>query len=71
MNLVFGYQPGEPGVPPEMLIRVAMSWEHAQAIVRLMQGAIDNYQDQVGPLPDTEKVRQVEQVAQEEEVTGD
>jgi hypothetical protein len=52
-----------------MLVRVAMSWEHAQAIVRLMQEAIDNYQSHVGPLPDTEKVRHVERVAQDEEVT--
>jgi hypothetical protein len=71
MNLVFGYQPGEPGAPPEMLVRVAMSWEHAQAIVKLMQEAVDKYQEQVGPLPDTEKIRQIEQAAQEEEVTDE
>jgi hypothetical protein len=36
-----------------------------------MQEAIDNYQAQVGPLPDTEKIRHIEQEGAGEEVTDE
>jgi hypothetical protein len=34
-----------------------MSWEHARAMVKAMQALVDNYQQQVGPLPDLERVK--------------
>lgn len=43
--------------PPEWLARVSMSWEHALALTRLLDQAIKQYEEQVGPLPDVEKLR--------------
>ena len=49
--------PGEPPEPPEWLARVSMSWEHAAALMSFLQQAIKQYEEQVGRLPDVEKIR--------------
>jgi hypothetical protein len=33
-------------------VRVSMSWEHAVSLVLVLQRLIENYQEQLGPLPD-------------------
>jgi len=55
--LDFNFELGDAAEPPEPGVRVAMSWEHAAALVRIMGELIEKYQEQVGPLPDLEKVR--------------
>jgi Protein of unknown function (DUF3467) len=62
LTLDLGYgvppaSPDQPPEPPEWLARVAMSWEHAATLVRFLENAIKQYEDQVGQLPDVEKIR--------------
>jgi hypothetical protein len=60
--LDFGFQLGDvPDQPPEVGVRVAMSWEHAAALVRILSGMLTDYQKQLGPLPDIEKARTKEE----------
>jgi hypothetical protein len=56
--LDFGFQLGDdPQSVAEGLVQVAMSWEHAQALVRVLNGMLEAYQENLGPLPDIEKAR--------------
>jgi hypothetical protein len=62
LTLDLGYgvppsSPDQPPEPPEWLTRVSMSWEHAVALRDLLDGAIKQYQDLAGQLPDLEKLR--------------
>lgn len=59
--LDFGFELGDASETPEPGVRVAMSWEHAAALVHVLGDLLNAYQEQVGPLPDLQKVR----VAQE------
>jgi hypothetical protein len=49
--------PDKPPSMPEWLARVSMSWEHAAALMRFIETAIKQYEEQVGQLPDVEKIR--------------
>jgi hypothetical protein len=60
LTLDFGYR-AVPTDEPEVQARVTMSWEHAAAVVKALQGMVDNYQQQVGPLPDLEHLRDQEE----------
>jgi Protein of unknown function (DUF3467) len=42
---------------PEWITRVSMSWEHAATFMRFLESAIKQYEDQVGQLPDVEKLK--------------
>lgn len=58
----FGYAIGpvendEEPATSHWLMRVAMSWEHARAFHRLLGEQIDKYEEQVGPIPNIEKLR--------------
>lgn len=55
--------PDQPTPPPQWLARMSMSWEHALAFTRFLDGAIKKYEEQVGQLPDVEK-KMREQVQQ-------
>lgn len=56
--LDFSFQLGDDPEPtPEMVAQVAMSWEHAQALARVLGGLLEAYQENLGPLPDIEKAR--------------
>jgi Protein of unknown function (DUF3467) len=60
LDLGHSVAPGSPDQPPEApvwLARVSMSWEHAATLVRFLENAIKQYEDQVGQLPDVEKIR--------------
>jgi hypothetical protein len=60
LDLGYSVAPGTPDQPPEApdwLARVSMSWEHAASLIRFLEGAIKQYEEQVGSLPDIEKVR--------------
>lgn len=62
LAVLFGYTAGSPDdeegrASPQWLLRVAMSWEHARALQRLLSEQIDKYEGQVGPIPDIEKLR--------------
>jgi Protein of unknown function (DUF3467) len=48
---------GEVQIPPNWLVRVAMSWEHARALRDLLDKQLEAYETQVGPLPDTDKLK--------------
>jgi hypothetical protein len=52
-----GDSPDQPAPAPEWLARMTMSWEHAASLMRILEGAIKQYEDQVGPLPDVEKAQ--------------
>jgi hypothetical protein len=62
ITLEFGYR-RIPDDDPEVQVRVTMSWEHAAAMVKAMQGMVDNYEQQVGKLPDLESVKLTEEKA--------
>jgi hypothetical protein len=51
----FGYRVGDD--EPEMLTRVTMSWEHAVAVAALLSRQIEQYEQQMGSLPDIERAR--------------
>jgi hypothetical protein len=51
----FGYRIGDD--EPELLTRVAMSWEHAAAVAALLTRQIAQYEEQMGSLPDIERAR--------------
>lgn len=55
VQIDFGYRRGD--ADPETLVQVVMSWQHAQAVVALLQEQINNYQREIGPLPDIEVAR--------------
>ena len=57
--LDFGYQSGDE--PAEILVRVAMSWEHAAAIASLLNEHLAEYQKTVGKLPDVQAVARRQQ----------
>lgn len=59
LTLDFGYR-AQPDDEPEIQVRVTMSWEHASAMVKAMHQMVDNYQQQVGQLPDLERVKETE-----------
>ena len=46
---------------PAVQVRVTMSWEHAAAMVKALQAMVDNYEQQVGKLPDLESVKLTEE----------
>jgi hypothetical protein len=48
---------GEAPKAPLWLARVAMSWEHAQALRDLLDGTLKQYQEAVGELPDIERLK--------------
>jgi hypothetical protein len=50
----FGYHLGEEREP---LVRVAMSWEHAAAVVALLQRQIAEYEKRVGTLPNLDRIK--------------
>jgi hypothetical protein len=62
ISLEFGYvvPPGEGEAPPvpNWRVRVAMSWEHARAMLQLLEEQIQAYEDKVGPIPDIERLRE-------------
>jgi hypothetical protein len=55
LTLDLGYQRGAE--PPDWVVSVAMSWEHAQALAASLEDVLKRYQDQVGPLPDIQRLR--------------
>ena len=61
LSLEFGYSvppgEGEQPQPPDWLVRVAMSWEHALALSELLTDHIAQYQEKVGTIPDIQKLR--------------
>jgi hypothetical protein len=61
VTLDFGFQAG--GAEPEPRTRVTMSWEHAVAVLKLLQQQVEIFEEKIGQLPDIEKasVEHVEQ----------
>jgi len=61
LSLEFGYVipkgEGEKDPTPTWLVRVAMSWEHADALHKLLGDQLKNYQRAVGPLADIDKLK--------------
>ena len=57
LTLDFGYRV-DPNDDPELQVRVTMSWEHALAIVKVLQGLVEGYQTQVGPVADVTHLRE-------------
>jgi len=56
--LDFGFQLGdERDATTDHVAQIAMSWEHAQALVRVLTGLLETYQQNLGPLPDIDKAR--------------
>lgn len=55
LTLDFGYRNADEEV--EHQVRVVLAWEHALAVVRLMEAQLEAYQAELGPLPDIEKAR--------------
>jgi hypothetical protein len=58
ISLDFGYR-AEPEDDAEVQVRVTMSWEHASAMVKVLQSLVDGYQEQVGQLPNLERLREI------------
>jgi hypothetical protein len=56
ITLDYGYR-ADPNDEPEIQVRVTMSWEHAAAMVKALRHMVDNYESQVGKLPDLESVK--------------
>jgi hypothetical protein len=56
--LDFGFLLGDERGDAEYQARVAMSWEHAAALTKILQGLIAQYEDQLGALPNVEKARE-------------
>jgi hypothetical protein len=60
-SLEFGYVipqgEGEPAPVPMWAVRVAMSWEHVRALHLMLGEQLEQYETQVGRLPDIEKIR--------------
>lgn len=44
---------------PDWLVRVSMSWEHAASLIGVLQGAIQEYEKQVGALPPVDKLQTI------------
>jgi hypothetical protein len=61
LSIEFGYVvppgEGEAPQPPIWQVRVAMSWEHAQALRDLLDAQLREYQNIVGELPSIEKLK--------------
>jgi hypothetical protein len=57
LTIDFAYRV-RPEDEPDTQVRVTMSWEHALATAKALLTLVDGYQEQVGPLPDLEKVRE-------------
>ena len=51
LTLDFGYRV-RPDDDPTVVARVSMSWEHVVSMLKVLQGVVDGYQRQVGPIPD-------------------
>lgn len=49
ITLDVGYRCGPED--PEVAARVVMSWEHLSVLLKVLQKQLDEYQEQVGPLP--------------------
>ncbi|MBK5219341.1 MAG: DUF3467 domain-containing protein [Thermoleophilia bacterium] len=49
LSLDFGYNT-EGGPPEKFPVRVAMSWEHAKLLHRLIGEAMDGYEEQAGAI---------------------
>lgn len=60
LTLLFGYRM-DPATEPELQVAVTMSWEHAAVMAKALQVLVDNYEEQVGALPDLAHVRLVEE----------
>lgn len=58
--LDFGYRPTGDKPDAEWQVRVTMSWEHLSSLVPLLQKLVDQYESEVGPLPN---VRRLDQAA--------
>lgn len=56
VTLEFGYR-WDPEREPDPQARVTMSWEHAKAMAQALVQAVENYEQQVGNLPDVTAVR--------------
>jgi hypothetical protein len=57
LTLNFGFR-AVPDEEPEVQTRVSMSWEHAKAMVKAIQGLVDDYEEKVGEIPDLERLRE-------------
>jgi hypothetical protein len=44
-------------MPPNWIVRVAMSWEHARAFHGLLGQQLATFEEQVGTIPDIAKLR--------------
>lgn len=55
----FGYQVADE--PAQWTMRVAMSWEHARVLASTIQKGLESYEEQVGPIPNLEHHRSVQQ----------
>jgi hypothetical protein len=40
---------------PDYSVRVSMSWEHALALIRVLERVLEAHQGEIGTLPDVEK----------------
>lgn len=56
VHLEFAFRPTAAS-DPEPQVSVTMSWEHAAAMVKAIQVLVDDYQENVGPIPNLENVR--------------
>lgn len=56
LTLDFGYR-ADSEAHPATQARLSMSWEHATAMVKLLQSFIEEYENQAGKIPDLEKLR--------------
>jgi hypothetical protein len=60
LTLDFAYR-ARPEDDPDVQVRVTMSWEHAAIMVKALRGMVENYEEQVGPIPDLERVKMTEE----------
>ena len=60
LTLDFAYR-AKPDDEPDLQVRVTMSWEHAAVMVKALHGMVDNYEEQVGKIPDLERVKVTEE----------
>lgn len=53
VTLDFGQKVGE--ADPDFAVRIAMSWEHALSLMKLLQRLIEDFEGKAGTVPDVQR----------------